>query len=61
MLGAVAGGSEDKSLFLEGGLQFAENISFGSHLRRVILGQITVIHLETVVVLRHRNDISGAR
>lgn len=49
--------TEDQPPVLKGGLQLSQNIPFWPHLYSVVYGKIALIHLETIVMLRYRNDI----
>ena len=60
VLGAVGGGGEGHAVGLDGFFQLAEDIPFRSHFGGVVMRKETLVHLESVVVLCHRDDISGA-
>ena len=60
VLRPVGGGAEFQPLRLRRLLQFPQHIPARTHFRGVPFGQLAFVHLKAVVVLRHREDISGS-
>ena len=58
MLRPVGGGAEFHAFFFHRLLPGADQIPLGPHLGSIPLGEAASIHLETVMVLRHRHHIA---
>ena len=57
VLHPVGGRAQGHAALLDGGLQFAQDVPAGAHFRGVPVGDVALVHLEAVVMLRHRHHI----
>ena len=60
VLHAVGGGAQGHAALLDGFLEFTQDVAAGAHLGGVPVGDVTLIHLEAVMVLRHGHDVLRA-
>ena len=60
MLGAVRAESEMQALRAHGGGEFGQRVALRPHLYDGPIGEVRVVHRESIVMLGHRNDVLRA-
>ena len=60
VLHAVGGGAQGHAAGFDGFLQFTQDVAAGAHFSGIPVGDVALVHLEAVMMLRHGHDVLRA-